>query len=375
MLREELLQRIVTEDDGTFIQTTNWEVHPLAVALKSDAILEILRKTTAEAASSPQHPPRQQRPDSPEHARREDVNVTDRVEDTQSDEDRRRTQDAQEETNRLGTQQQAGDMLRLLSHDGQEFQVPREIGTLLAELITKVKSLEDRLTNHQRQAASSTRTGDTRPGQNVHFDDTFGIPDEQDVWVRPPPQPQPARPREQADLRGVNAAWVGGDRRSSARSTSWPNGTAPGTSANFSRSGLYHSRDIGQIVRKWQIRFSGAKSQSIDVFLARLEDCRVLANLTEEEVLSSLSELFTDTAATWYRNEKEKLVRKLSPPPSPPTTAAGHGTEDGVRFRRGSTRVGSRRGTDVRKRKDVPTSATANPSPAAGNGVQAGSEK
>ena len=33
---------------------------------------------------------------------------------------------------------------------------------------------------------------------------------------------------------------------------------------------------------------------------------RLQANLTEEEVLSSLSELFTDTAATWYRNEKEK---------------------------------------------------------------------
>ena len=59
-------------------------------------------------------------------------------------------------------------------------------------------------------------------------------------------------------------------------------------------------------MRKWQIRFSGVKSQSIDVFLARLEDCRVLTNLTEEEALSSLSELFTDTAATGYRNEKWK---------------------------------------------------------------------
>ena len=68
---------------------------------------------------------------------------------------------------------------------------------------------------------------------------------------------------------------------------------------------MFHSRDIGQIVRKWQIRFSGAKSQSIDVFLARLEDCRVLANLSEEEVLSSLSELFTDTAATLCLNEKD----------------------------------------------------------------------
>ena len=65
-------------------------------------------------------------------------------------------------------------------------------------------------------------------------------------------------------------------------------------------------RLIGEIVRKWQIHFSGAKSQSIDVFLAMLEDCRVLAILTEEKVLSSLLELFTNTDATWYRNEKEK---------------------------------------------------------------------
>ena len=55
-LREELLRRIVTEQDGTFVKTTNWEIHPLKVVLKSEAILEILRKTTAEAASPPQHP-------------------------------------------------------------------------------------------------------------------------------------------------------------------------------------------------------------------------------------------------------------------------------------------------------------------------------
>ena len=68
---------------------------------------------------------------------------------------------------------------------------------------------------------------------------------------------------------------------------------------------MLHSRDIGQIVRKWQIRVSGAMRQSIDVFLTRLEDCRALANLSEKEVLSKLPELFTDTAATWCRNEKD----------------------------------------------------------------------
>ena len=75
-------------------------------------------------------------------------------------------------------------MVRLLSHDGTEFQVPKEVGTLLAELITRVRSMEEQLAHNQRLAASSTRMADNRPGQNVHFEDTFSIPDERDVWTR-----------------------------------------------------------------------------------------------------------------------------------------------------------------------------------------------
>ena len=58
-LREDLLRRLVTEEDGTFVRTSKWDVHPLEVVLKSEQILEILHKTTAEIALSPattQHP-------------------------------------------------------------------------------------------------------------------------------------------------------------------------------------------------------------------------------------------------------------------------------------------------------------------------------
>ena len=48
-LRADLLRRLVTEEDGTFVQTSKWEVHPLEVVLKSEHIFEILQKTTAEA--------------------------------------------------------------------------------------------------------------------------------------------------------------------------------------------------------------------------------------------------------------------------------------------------------------------------------------
>ena len=259
-----------------------WEIYPLEVVLKSEAILEILRKTTAEAASTPQHP---RLSESPKHAlqRNDDeigvIQGTGPLDDQSQSSETRHTEDSTKDNQREGTR----DMLRLLSHDGTEFQVSKEVGTLLAELIARVRSMEEQLAHHHRQAASSTRMAD-RPCTLR----TFSIKDEREVWMRPSLPPQPSRPREQAGLREVNPAWVEGDRHNPARSSSWPNYTAPGMSANLSRSGLYHSRDIGQKVRKWQIRFSGAKNQSIDVFLARLEDCRVLANLTEEEVLSSL---------------------------------------------------------------------------------------
>ena len=52
-LKEELLRRIVKEEDGTFLNTTSWDVHLLGAVLKSEEILEILTKMTAEATSSP----------------------------------------------------------------------------------------------------------------------------------------------------------------------------------------------------------------------------------------------------------------------------------------------------------------------------------
>ena len=80
-----------------------------------------------------------------------------------------------------------------------------------------------------------------------------------------------------AELPGVSSARVGGERRSSAIGPSWPNHSTPGMTGKFWRSSMFHSRDIDQIVRKWQIRFSGAKSQGIDLFLAKLKGCRDLA--------------------------------------------------------------------------------------------------
>ena len=126
--REELLRKIVMEEDGTFVKTTNWEIHPLDVVLTSEAILEILRKTTSEATSPPQHP---RHSESPEHGHLENDDGIEEVEKT------RHTGDSTKDNQREGTR----DMLRLLLHDGTEFQVPKDIGTLLAALIAIVRSI------------------------------------------------------------------------------------------------------------------------------------------------------------------------------------------------------------------------------------------
>ena len=57
--------------------------------------------------------------------------------------------------------------MRLLAADGSEFRVPRDIGALLAELIEKVRSLEELVLDQQRHAASSTHIAEGRTGQNV----------------------------------------------------------------------------------------------------------------------------------------------------------------------------------------------------------------
>ena len=215
-LREDLLRRLVTEEDGNFVETSKWEIHPLEVVMKSEQILEILQKTTAEAAlDTTQHPDATADGEDNNEPQQLELRLEEtRKEDTAQHQQRERRNSAERDND--AQQTPPGEMLRLLAADGPEFCVPREVGSLLAELISKVKSLEDIVLNQQRHAASSTHIAEHRTGHNVQFEDTYTVHNA-DEWTGLPPTPPPARRAGQTDLRGVNPAWVGGDRRSSAR--------------------------------------------------------------------------------------------------------------------------------------------------------------
>lgn len=58
--------------------------------------------------------------------------------------------------------------------------------------------------------------------------------------------------------------------------------------------------DIGETVRKWRISFNGESSSSIDKFIEDVERNARFVNISERELLDSLSILLTGIAANWY---------------------------------------------------------------------------
>ena len=203
-LRDELLRRVISEDDGTFVQTSNWRVHPLDVVLRSEVVMNVIGRTTASASPDTQHT---QHGDTTVTTEQNTRNKPEEgATETHEDERSNVTQDADNDE----SQSQSRGMMRLLASDGSEFRVPREFGALLAELIVKVRSLEETVLDRQRLAASSTHIAEGRTGQNVQFADTYTIHGD-DNWMGPPPTPPPARRDGQAGLPGVSTALgVGG---------------------------------------------------------------------------------------------------------------------------------------------------------------------
>ena len=280
MARERFLKEVIKDDDGAYAQATTRE-HPLAIVLADVTTHQRLLDTTAPFLES--------------------------LADDNGEQDRQRFptphQDGETQVGSDEHRPQDQPSLRTLGVGDSQFTVPHDLGKLLTELIVRVTNLEQSVAGSNK-AASSTRIADNRASQmpNVHFGETFTA-DGDRRWSNDTLSPQPPRVNPRVNQPAVDRRWVGGAH--AQRDSSWLNAGNQSTCDSRWRS-MGHTRDVGQIVRKWQVRFSGQKGESIDTFLARVEDCRALANLTEEEVLSSLSELFTQKAATWYQNEKHK---------------------------------------------------------------------
>ena len=169
----------------------------------------------------------------------------------------------------------------------------------LAELTLRVDSLA---AEKHGPPPSSTRLGGESGTNRPHVAFQDSLESNPTHEVNPSAAiPTPAPCAENDWLRG---SWEGGSPQSKKTSSEDQSASAVPHNLTFSRPNATIPRDVGQIVRRWGVQFSGEPDQSAETFLGRVDECRALARLSEEEMLSSLSELFTGVAAMWYRNSK-----------------------------------------------------------------------
>ena len=64
----------------------------------------------------------------------------------------------------------------------------------------------------------------------------------------------------------------------------------------------YRSKDVGETVRKWNIKFSGDKSTSIEEFLSEIERRAHLSQMSDDELLLAIPEALTGIATLWYKS-------------------------------------------------------------------------
>lgn len=88
--------------------------------------------------------------------------------------------------------------------------------------------------------------------------------------------------------------------------TTVPASAIPCESVNVEPVHYAPPHDIGGIVRRWNLKFSGATGQSAEEFLARLADWRDLSPISDEDLLRAIPVLLSGIALHWcrlYRSE------------------------------------------------------------------------
>uniref|UniRef100_A0ABD2WB57 CCHC-type domain-containing protein n=1 Tax=Trichogramma kaykai TaxID=54128 RepID=A0ABD2WB57_9HYME len=80
----------------------------------------------------------------------------------------------------------------------------------------------------------------------------------------------------------------------------------PNVSANTLSRTTSSQLDIGRIVRNCNLKYSGEPGSSIEEFLERVYECRRLTQLTDNDLLNSMSELLTGSARLWARQTQHE---------------------------------------------------------------------
>lgn len=209
--------------------------------------------------------------------------------------------------------------------DQQDAQI-MELREIISDLSIALEHAEERASAYKRMveerparmdfegstAASSTKIAQEPQNQrrsNVNFRDTFSlnyiseneIQDRQGEATADPRQGSSNTTRSTKPHRQTsNSPWMGnpggGETQTRAVLESPRNPVIQRTFQELPRM-----RDVGDTVRRWQIQFSGSKGQSIEEFLTRVQECRLISNITDEELLLAIPHLMRGIALQWCR--------------------------------------------------------------------------
>ena len=99
------------------------------------------------------------------------------------------------------------------------------------------------------------------------------------------------------------------DEELGTRASSTPTGRSQHRPSIDFSSILTHNRPASKLmpVHKWNIKFKGDKSQSINAFLRDVEELRIARGYTKEELYQSAIDLFEGKAALWFRSIRRRV--------------------------------------------------------------------
>ena len=231
------------------------------------------------------------------------------------------------------------DAVQCTLSDGKTYTMPRAVACELArvqaiagEYDKEMRSLQGQMaeliestrTHAIRNSTERTEANSQRP-RNVNFQDTYRleyiheddpISDLRNSQPRAhmqqtsalnaraqnfvPNQDYPPQrgPRQAPQTHAVeqHEPWGRGNHQSNSRSRYSGDGTTLQHSMNL---------DVGRTVRQWKLQFSGEKGSSIEEFIERVNECRSLAHIADEDLLNAMSELTSGVARHWCRQARK----------------------------------------------------------------------
>lgn len=116
------------------------------------------------------------------------------------------------------------------------------------------------------------------------------------MTARRPGFPSVAPPRAQPRFTPPLLPLSGEDRR-----------VAPSGNGHPSNRGTSSVMDVYNIMRRWNLNFTGARGSDAEAFLMRIEEGRALLPVCDEDLLKTLPFFLSGTALYWFRHKRTEV--------------------------------------------------------------------